>query len=518
MPRGSSSTVLWHVHTLFRVGAVGGLSDEQLLQRFLDGSHEDSETAFGVLVERHGPMVLGVCRGVLRNPHDAADAFQATFLVLARRVSSIRNRDALGHWLYGVARRVAVRAKVVASRRLIHERQAAEASEACYRACDDRNEDFAALHDEIARLPAKYRVPLILCYLEGMSYEMAASSLRLTEDTVRGRLARARKLLGTRLTRRGLALGTGLLATAFSGKAPAAVPAALATMTIQAAVKTVANPAATGGAVAVLTEGVLRSMLMTKIRWISSAFLTTGALAAGAVVYAQQDTEARPRPLEVDRAVQPGPQLPIIAASPTSPRGQGEKLEPEEQLAEMVLGRIVRSSAINKDCMVLAYLPDWAHGEVDNIAVANNDGGVRTLLSWPDVDSEDGSSDLHYVVALYSRKTTAGGTAGPILAFELRESWTERTSWQTMPDYDPEPVASFKFSPGDGWKLFDVTSVVQAQAKSGRKNKGVLLRFLSEDRSAKKNNWSGHAFVSREGEGEWAGRTPLLLVVKPAKK
>jgi len=257
---------------------------------------------------------------------------------------------------------------------------------------------------------------------------------------------------------------------------------------------------------------------MSKVRWISSALLATGALAVGAVVCGQQNTDLRARLPEVPRTPQPEAQLPIVALVQASQTGQGEKAKPDDQLAALVQGRIVRSTAITKDCMVLSYLPDWAYGNVDNIGVANNDGGVRTLLSWPDIDSEGGSADLHYVIAFYSRKTTAGGTAGPILAFELRESWTERTSWQTLPDYDPEPAASFKFSPGDGWKLFDLTAVVQAQAKSGRKNHGVLLRFLSEDRTGKKDNWSGYAFVSREGKGEWAGRTPLFLVVKPAQK
>jgi hypothetical protein len=117
--------------------------------------------------------------------------------------------------------------------------------------------------------------------------------------------------------------------------------------------------------------------------------------------------------------------------------------------------------------MVLAYLPDWAHGDVDNIGVANNDGGVRTLLDWPEVSlQEAGSSDRKYLVALYSRKTTSHGPAGPIHAFRLLKDWPERTSWKTQPTYDPEPSATFKFVPGEGWKLFDITPVIRARAKA----------------------------------------------------
>lgn len=518
MQSGSSGTVLGHLHTLFVVGAVGALSDEQLLERLLTGKKDDAEAAFGVLVQRHGPMVLGVCRGVLKDPHDTADAFQATFLVLARRVGSIRLRGSLAPWLYGVARRVSVRARVAAARRQLLERQAADAPAFRYGPEEDRHEDLAALHEEIARLPGKYRLPVVLCYLEGLSYEMAARSLHLTESTIRGRLARARKLLAVRLGHRGVAIATGLLAAGCPRQSSATVPSAMANATVQTAVQIVKDVAVVRDAVTALTEGVLRSMLMTKIKFLSSAVLTTGMLTLGALVFARQGTEDRPPAQGVDRAVQPGDSRTNLGAAVTAQEGQDEKAEVEESLAKMVDGRIIRSADLTKDCMVLSYMPDWAFGDVDNIAVANNDGGVRTLLSWREINPEVASMGLRFVIALYSRKTTTGATAGPILAFELGTAWPERTSWKTLPEYDTEPVASFKFSPGEGWKMFDITPVVQAQAKAGRKSNGVMLRFLSEDRSGAKQNWSGYAFVSREGAGDWANRTPWLLVLKPAKQ
>ena len=167
------------------------------------------------------------------------------------------------------------------------------------------------------------------------------------------------------------------------------------------------------------------------------------------------------------------------------------------------------SLPISNDCMVLSYMPDWAHGDVDNIGVANNDGGVRTLLNWRPIATQDASSpDRRFVIALYSRKTTAAGKTGPILAFEISEDWPERTSWKSQPDYAPDPAANFKFVPGEGWKLFDITSVVHSQAESGGGKHGVLLRWLSEDRSGQKRNWSGYQFVSREGTGRMGKPSP----------
>ena len=131
--------------------------------------------------------------------------------------------------------------------------------------------------------------------------------------------------------------------------------------------------------------------------------------------------------------------------------------------------------------------------------------------------AEAGLPGRQYLVALYSRKTTSREPAGPILAFRLLGDWPERTSWKTLPAYDPEPAATFKFVPGDGWKLFDITSMARAQAKGEQKGHGLLLRFQSEDGSGPKENWSGYAFVSREGAGEWSDRRPMLLVVEPSK-
>jgi RNA polymerase sigma factor (sigma-70 family) len=231
------------------------MGDSDLLGRYLaarDGA------AFEALVVRHGPMVLSVCRNVLGDRHDAEDAFQATFLVLARHADAIRNREAVGAWLHGVACRVAARARLDAARRRAHERQVADmATSGPY---DELawQELRAALHEEVRRLPEKYRVPVVLCYLEGQSHEEAARHLRWPIGTVKGRLARARDLLQERLGRRQLAIPATACLVALSRDVEA-VPDALARATVEAALQFAAGETgAVPGPVAAWAEAVAR--------------------------------------------------------------------------------------------------------------------------------------------------------------------------------------------------------------------------------------------------------------------
>lgn len=274
--------------TLFNVGTVRGLSDGQLLERFLVRESEAAELAFTALVERHGPMVLRVCRRVLTDPHDAQDAFQATFLVLARRGGSVKRRDSLASWLHGVAIRVAGCARKSAARRRVHEqRRAGRVAEAVPAPDDDAADLGSVLHEELAGLPERYRTPVVLCYLEGLTCEEAASRLGWPVGTVKSRLARAREQLRGRLVRRGLgSVGVGAWLSAETTKA--AVPALLAEGTARAA--TAAGRAAVTGvvpaAVVELTQGVLRLMLRDHLRYVAVALLAlvggvTGAVALG---------------------------------------------------------------------------------------------------------------------------------------------------------------------------------------------------------------------------------------------
>ena len=200
-PLGAAFTQIRH---LFTKGTAAGLPDALLLDRFLENR---DEAAFAALVERHGPMVLGTCLAVLRDPDDAEDAFQATFLTLARRARSIRDREAMGGWLHRVARRVALRANARSARRRAEERRGGllAASRRPEPVNGPAAEDLAAiLHDEIDRLPDRHRLPLVLCHLEGRPHALVADDLRWSERTLRRRLAEARDRLRARLQRRGV--------------------------------------------------------------------------------------------------------------------------------------------------------------------------------------------------------------------------------------------------------------------------------------------------------------------------
>jgi RNA polymerase sigma factor (sigma-70 family) len=271
--------VLRHLRRLRGQAADDG--DGALLQRFV--ALRD-EAAFAELLRRHGPMVLGVCRRMLGDGPDADDAFQAAFLVLVRKAASVRNCDSLGSWLYGVAARVAKQARKDAARRRAREKQAIPMSPA-----DDFSDviwrDLRPILDaELQRLPEKYRAPLVLCYLEGHSYEEAARQLGWASGTVCGRLARARNLLRARLTRRGLAPAVALLTAGLSREATAAVPMALLDTTLQAAQACAGTMqlAAVSAPVAALTKGALKAMFWGKVKGALLVVLVLGVLAAAA--------------------------------------------------------------------------------------------------------------------------------------------------------------------------------------------------------------------------------------------
>lgn len=202
-------------------GGMEGPGDQELLGQFLEGDEAASAAAFQALVTRHGPMVLGVCRHILERIHDAEDAFQATFLVLARNAGTIRDRRVLARWLYEVAYRIAIRSKTRSTRRRNQEKEAAAMSAVVAAGHSPEsdpawNELRPVLHEEVNRLPEKYRSAVVLCYLEGRTNEEAAEMLRWPVGTVKGRLSRAREMLRSRLTRRGLAISATFLATRLS--------------------------------------------------------------------------------------------------------------------------------------------------------------------------------------------------------------------------------------------------------------------------------------------------------------
>jgi RNA polymerase sigma factor (sigma-70 family) len=255
-----------------------GLTDGELLECYLAGR---DEAAFEALLLRHGPMVLGVCRRVLRNDADAHDAFQAAFLVFVRKAPSMLPRARVGNWLYGVAHKTALKAKARNRRRSAREREAGAAPRAAP-AEGDWQELLAPLDEALSRLPDKYRAPVVLCALEGKPLREAAQQLGCPQGTVASRLARARGMLARRLARYGAAVAGGALAAATAQAASAAVPTALAVSTVQAATTTAG---VISGNVAALTEGVLKAMLMTKLKSLTAVLLAL-ALLGGAGLWA----------------------------------------------------------------------------------------------------------------------------------------------------------------------------------------------------------------------------------------
>ncbi|MBI3408636.1 MAG: RNA polymerase sigma factor [Planctomycetes bacterium] len=268
-----------------------GQTDGILLDRFI---MRRDEAAFAALVRRHGEMVLGVCRRVLRNEADAEDAFQAAFLVLVRRAGAIRPRGMVGNWLYGVAQNTARKAKVMNTRMRARERQAG-ARPKPEAASEDWQEQQALMDQELQALPDKYRAAIVLCDLEGKSIKEAARHLGCPPATIGTRLARGRSLLARRLARRGLTLSGGVIATVLSqNAASASVPLPLVNSTVKAASLFAAGNAASsvaGVKVAALTEGVLKAMLLTKLKCAMSVLLALGIFVAGAA-YQSCKTEA----------------------------------------------------------------------------------------------------------------------------------------------------------------------------------------------------------------------------------
>ena len=236
------------------------LSDEELLGRFFRAREE---AAFGALLARHGPLVYGVCRRILRNASDAEDAFQATFLVLVRKGATLQQPGRLASWLYGVAHRTARKALAKAARRSESERQAREMPSQSEMSDMTFDNLRSLLDEEIAQLPEKYSLPLVLCYLEGKTNAQAAAQLGWPEGSMSRRLSRARELLRSRLAKRGLTLSAALVAAAFARPALASVPADLFASTVYAstlvadgvAVKDVVSPAT-----AALVDDVLKGM------------------------------------------------------------------------------------------------------------------------------------------------------------------------------------------------------------------------------------------------------------------
>jgi RNA polymerase sigma factor (sigma-70 family) len=291
-------TVVGNLRRMIGSNPATRITDAQLLERFLA---QRDELAFEMLVWRHGSMVLNVCRRVLRDTHEAEDAFQATFLIFVRKLGSIGKRQAVGSWLFKVAYRVALRAR---------ERQAVRAQTslpdhdnlAGNMAIDDPaqralwNDLRLLLDEEVNRLPEKYRTPFVLFYLEGMAYPDVAEELGCPKGTVSSRLTTAKGLLRKRLLRRGVGLSAMLLSAVLAKTASAALTNRLTNSTMQT-LRMIANGILTPGASAravSLAEGVLKTMMMTKMKLAAVVLLAAGVLGFGMSVAVQHAVQGAP--------------------------------------------------------------------------------------------------------------------------------------------------------------------------------------------------------------------------------
>src|SRR5262245_32626108 len=302
MPNGLNEVLARIRRTLPQAGPTDG----DLLAQFVAAGDDQ---AFAALLGRHGPMVLSVCRRLARHEQDAEDAFQATFLVLAKKAGAVAKRESVASWLYGVACRTALKARDAAARRRAREHQVVELPQPT--ALPQQPQDWQALYAALDGLPDKYREALALCELEGISRHEAAKRLGLLEGTLSSRLATGKRLLAERLARRGLVVMAGALAGAV------AVSPALASSTVKLATLVVAGDLAAGGTPGALAKGVIRATLMSKVKFaVAAAFVV--AFGAGGVAF---------------RA---GP-APASAQAPKTPASELETLRKENELLKLNL-------------------------------------------------------------------------------------------------------------------------------------------------------------------------------------
>jgi RNA polymerase sigma factor (sigma-70 family) len=368
------------------LGKGAGLSDADLLDRFVS---QRDEAAFEVLVWRHAGLVFSACRRVLRHAQDVEDAFQATFLVLLRKSDSIRRPELLGSWLYQVAYRLALRARTTAARRALLEKPSGDEPEPCY---DPPSPDLRSMLDEeLNHLPEKYRTPLVLCYLEGMTKEEAADRLGCPAGTVSSRLTRGRERLRTRLARRGMALTTAAVVLAMEKSSAFTMPPPhLVESTLRAVLLTGTGGSQVAAGLSMeaitLAKDALRAMLTAKLKMVTCCALTLAAMGGGTGLFIHR------------MAAAPAPQI-SEAATMLLPPAEPERPtadQPEERAADEA-----RSAAKASASFPLAAGRSWEvaprtmkAGKADLtgfftsdtvLAIYNKDsrGGLVITLSYP---------------------------------------------------------------------------------------------------------------------------------------
>ena len=365
----------------------------------MSGRDEAGDLAFETLVTRHGPMVMRVCRNVLDDPHDVHDAFQAVFLVLARRANAIRDHQSIGSWLYGVAVRVSARARVTAIRRQIRDRRnigAAQAiavvapnqDDASSNECNDRAE---IVHQEVSRLPEKYRAPVVLCYLEGLTHDEAAARLSWPVGTVRSRLARARDRLRDRLTRRGVTasgsigpmaswlVGEPVVSTKLLASVSAPSSAPISRELLTSIVRTVGRATAATAVPStsrLLAQGVLNTMLLKKILIVACTLLPMALTALGGGWSLSRRIQAQ---VQKPSAAASVPNVPPAAAKETPPLDEVDRLA--QQLLEAARKRLEAQKAYYQEGRITLdrYLDASKQLEIAELRVAKTDADRQVV-------------------------------------------------------------------------------------------------------------------------------------------
>jgi RNA polymerase sigma factor (sigma-70 family) len=443
------------LNTLFNVGALGGLADPELLKCFRNDRGRGGQDAFRILVERHGPMVLGLCRSLIPDSHEAEDAFQATFLVLVRKGHTIWVRDSVGPWLHGVATRVARRAR----RRAIERRRwqaasiedVADAKAIAAPIYAHMQESDQVIHQEVASLPASLREPIVLCTLQGLTYETAARQLGVSEPTLRGRLRRGRRRLATRLRERGIAAPVSAsalpVALASFRLELRALPPPLVKATIQNAVWWSAIGGLMGEApaipasIAALARGVLRSMVLKSFNGFAIAVFLAAGMLATAVLAQQEPRRAR--------ATLTKPVASLAASQSRSDGSSDRKADEKARPATRVIqGRVTdaQGQPVRDGRVMFAPPTPIASFEESATAVTDLDGRFRIELAAFSLDSETlpATGPLRYLVLAPSFRGEVGkvdaGAAAATLEIRLTaEAW--RTTELHLVDRDGKAVS-----------------------------------------------------------------------------
>lgn len=414
MATSRTQTLVQHLRRAAGVSNRAGLSDGQLLNQYISTRDEE---AFEAIVRRHGPMVLGVCRRILRDQHEADDAFQATFMVLVRKAASVVPQEMVGNFLYGVAHQTAVRARSVAAKRRLRERHGPEIYELSTRQADPFDDLRPLLDQELVALPGKYRVAVVLCDLEGKTHKEAARHLGWPVGTLASRLFRGRKMLAARLSRRGVLPSSGALAVVLpENLASAGVPAWLVSSTVKAVSLYHAGPAAASGAislkVAALTEGVLKVMSMNKIKTVVAVLFLAGMAVLGGGMLSHKAAADQPGDEKQAIPMQSAPKAVADAGEQPAVAPLPKPKESKARLEITVEGKQVRVLAVFEAGEFSAIADRISYDEERHILIleATEGGSVR-------VQKQRGKDQVPEIIegkkAILNRKTGTISVYGP---------------------------------------------------------------------------------------------------------